>query len=177
MHTYFQKWFFKVKWLRKHPFIKTKNCHFSLKELSQLNRHTVAGGVAIGLFINFLPLPLQAIWASLLCLYFKTNLPIAVALTWINNPFTFIPINYFLYQVGLFILDEKPQLFPFLEFKFSLDHLMLFLEQFLSWAFTLGKPYILGVFIVSIASGALGYLLTSLLWELSQRLKKDLIKY
>ncbi|MBN9343151.1 MAG: hypothetical protein BGO76_04085 [Caedibacter sp. 38-128] len=174
MHTCFQKWFFRVKRLRKHPFIKTKNCHFSLKELSQLNRHTVAGGVAIGLFVNFLPIPLQVVWASLLCVYFKINLPIAVALTCINNPFTFVPINYFLYKVGLFVLNEPPQALAFPNFKFELAHFLSFLEQFLSWSLTLGKPFILGVIIVSLTAATLGYLLTVLLWEFSRCFKQYL---
>ncbi|AIL12724.1 hypothetical protein IM40_03000 [Candidatus Paracaedimonas acanthamoebae] len=178
IHTSFQKWVSNAKWFRKHTLLKTKNCQrFSFKELGQLNRHNVAGGVAIGLFVNFLPIPLQILWASLLCVYFKTNLPVAVALTWINNPFTFIPINYFLYKVGLFVLNEAPQLLTLPEFKLEIAHLMTFFEHFISWALTLGKPYILGVFIVSFASGTLGYLLTFLLWEISQKFKNFLKKY
>lgn len=172
----FQKRFLKVNRFKKHILYKVKNYPNFLKKLGPLNRHHVAGAVAIGLFVNFLPIPFQILWASLLSLYFKTNLPIAVALTWINNPFTFVPINYFLYKVGLFILNEPPQTFTFPTFKFEISHLMTFFEQFLSWTLTLGKPYILGVCMTSFIAAALGYLLTSLLWEFSQLLKKNLQK-
>ena len=132
----------------------------------------MAGGVAIGFFINFLPIPFQIIWASLLCFYFKVNLPVAAALTCINNPFTFIPINYFLYKVGLFILNEPPQTLTFPEIKFDPSHFMIFLDQFLIWILTLGRPYLLGVFLVSLSTAILGYLLTILLWEFSRAFKR-----
>src|SRR3546814_14828288 len=120
-----RKWFPTAKKLQSSPL---------LKKVGRFEKDPVARGFAVGLFVNFLPIPFQALWASLLCVYFKANLPIAVGLSFINNPFTFIPINYFMYKVGTHILGEPSQKFSFPSFKFDLDHFLTFLSQYFEWA-------------------------------------------
>lgn len=75
--------------------------------LFHFNRKSVAKGAAIGLFINFLPIPLQPVWALVLAIFCRANIPIAVSLTWINNPVTFIPINLFIYTIGSYFTGEE----------------------------------------------------------------------
>ncbi len=62
-----------------------------------LNRRSVAGGVAAGLFCGLVPGPFQIISASLVAILMKWNLPIAAFVTLYTNPVTFVP----LYLVGL----------------------------------------------------------------------------
>ncbi len=157
-----------MKWsLRKlFPTKKKLQNNLWIKKLGRFEKESVARGVAVGLFINFLPIPFQALWASLLCVYFKANLPIAVSLSFINNPFTFIPINYFLYKVGALILGEPPHQFAFPEFKFDLTHILASLDPCIDWALSLGKPYLLGIIIVPLTASILGYLLTKGLWTI-----------
>lgn len=136
------------------------------QELFHFKRHNVAGGIAIGLFVNFIPLPFQMFWAALLAVFFSVNLPIAVALTWINNPFTAIAINYFMYEVGAMILSQPSQINSYPTFSWEQETLYAFIKELVIWMGSLGKPYFVGVMVVSIGAAFLGYCLTHLLWGL-----------
>ena len=58
-----------------------------------LDSQAVAGGLALGLFIAFTPtIPFQMFLCALGALFFRVNLPIALAACWITNPVTAVPI-------------------------------------------------------------------------------------
>lgn len=57
-------------------------------------RDTVASGLAIGLFFSMiLILPLQMIFASVLAIRFRVNIPFAILGCWVSNVFTNVPIG------------------------------------------------------------------------------------
>ncbi len=170
------KWVPSLKMLMKSPNLRKMNTRLKRRGVGTFNRHTVAGGIAIGLFVNFLPIPFQIFWAAFLALLFSVNLPIAVSLTWVNNPFTFIPINFFIYKVGSLILRESPTAFSFPEFRGSQATFGSFLQEFMMWLGSLGKPYLLGVVVVSVSAALAGYCLTQAFWTLSLLLKKNTLK-
>ena len=69
--------------------------------------HSVALGVAVGLFVAFTPtvgvqIPIAFGIGTLL----KANRIVAVALTWISNVVTMLPFYYLYYVVGLFVLGR-----------------------------------------------------------------------
>lgn len=169
------------KWL---PNLKTLKKNSSLRRIkgslrqnvALFNRHTVAGGIAVGLFVNFLPIPFQMFWAAFLAILFSVNLPIAVALTWINNPFTFIPINFFHYKIGSMILSESPAPFSFPEFHWHQHTIGSFFQEATAWISSLGKPYLLGVIVVSVGAALGGYCLTHVFWSMDLLFKKKLLK-
>src|SRR6266542_1168006 len=74
--------------------------------LWHLNRRSVAGGVAIGMFAGLVPgsNPVQFLAAALLAVGFKVNLPIAVAVTLYTNPFTIVPLYYLAFKLGKLVL-------------------------------------------------------------------------
>ena len=51
-------------------------------------RDTVATGLAIGLFFSMVPLIPQSIFAAILAMRVKANVPMAMAACFISNPFT-----------------------------------------------------------------------------------------
>jgi len=55
-------------------------------------RDTVAIGLAIGLFFGVIPLVPQSLFAAIAAMRVKANIPFAVAITWISNPLTNVPI-------------------------------------------------------------------------------------
>jgi uncharacterized protein (DUF2062 family) len=55
-------------------------------------RDTVAVGVALGLFFGLIPLIPQSLFAAIAAMRVKANIPFAVAITWISNPLTNVPI-------------------------------------------------------------------------------------
>jgi uncharacterized protein (DUF2062 family) len=57
-------------------------------------RDTVASGLAIGLFFSMiLVLPFQMLFAAVLAMRFKVNVPFAMAACWVSNIFTNVPIG------------------------------------------------------------------------------------
>ena len=60
--------------------------------LWHLNRQSVAGGVAVGMFSGLVPGPLQMLSAALLAIPLRVNLPVALATTLYTNPFTIGPL-------------------------------------------------------------------------------------
>lgn len=121
-----------------------------------LNRRSVSGGFAVGLFIAWIPLPIQMLAAAALALLFRVNLPLSVVLVWITNPLTMGPMFWFAWRVG--------SLFP------GIEYAPLMFEPTLHW-FTAGiariwLPLTLGCLLLGAISSALGYLLCRLIWRL-----------
>lgn len=123
--------------------------------LWHLNRRSVANAFACGLFAMYTPpLPWQMIIAAILAISFNANLPIAVALVWITNPVTWIPMYYFAYWVGALLLGKE--IFAFSTFS----HLFSF-----ETAWELGAPLLLGCGVLMVAGAVLGYFGVHALWR------------
>ena len=69
------------------------------------NREMVSKSVLIGVFLAFLPIPLQMLVVIVLMRFLKFNVPVAIALCWISNPLTMPFIFYIEYLVGGFLLN------------------------------------------------------------------------
>ncbi|MDO4895771.1 MAG: DUF2062 domain-containing protein [Moraxella sp.] len=76
--------------------------------LWHMNRNALNRAVYIGVFCAFLPLPGQMPLAVIGALVFRANVPMAIALTWLTNPITAIPISWFAYYVGAILLGQPP---------------------------------------------------------------------
>ncbi len=73
----------------------------------------LARGIAVGLFIGFLPLfGLQMILAYLVAKPLRANRVLAMLSVWISNPFTAVFVYYPCYRLGRFLLTspDKPQI-------------------------------------------------------------------
>lgn len=124
--------------------------------LWHLNRHSTSGAMAIGLFVAFIPLPLHIFAAAALAILLRVNLPIALVVVWINNPFTIAPIFYFAYKLGALLLGVTP-------------HAVIFDLSWDWFATTLGdiwQPLVLGSLLLSTVSAAAGYYAVLGLWRL-----------
>lgn len=166
------------KWLKTHlPKHDTFKNHPRLQRFGKiladpnlwhLNRRSASRGVAVGLFVNFLPIPLQiimSIFGAVLC---RANLPLTVLMSLINNPFTFVPINYFIYRLGKFFLFEHAEN-GFTYFKWNLDSIVDVWSSFMLWLPQFGAAYFLGLIIVLIIAPVSGYFLTIFCWHLDVR--------
>lgn len=123
--------------------------------LWHINRRSVSGAIALGLFCAFIPVPFQMFLAAIGAILFRVNILIAVPTVWISNPFTIPPIFYFCYLVGVWILGLNPG-----EFHFELSFDWLANELALIW-----QPFLLGCFVVGSASAVVGFLGIRLLWR------------
>jgi hypothetical protein len=135
--------------------------------LWHLNRRSVSLAFAIGLWAMYTPpLPWQMVIAAVLAIYFNANLPIAVALVWITNPVTWLPLYYAAYKLGSLVLGQG--FFQFDQFSqlFSIEKI-----------FELGAPLLLGCFILMNLGAALGYFGVQILWRRSVLRKLAIRKY
>lgn len=124
--------------------------------LWHFNRHSVARAVGAGLFAAFLPIPLQSPFAAALALWLRANLPIAVLMVFITNPFTMVPLEISAYWLGSLVVPGEFKPLP---------------EQFeWSWIWdnlsSIGLPLIVGHFMLSIIGAILGYWGIQAFWRI-----------
>jgi hypothetical protein len=63
--------------------------------------HSIALGLAVGIFIGFMPIvPLQTVAVLALAYLFRCNKFTAVMGTWISNPIDIVPFYWLLFYVG-----------------------------------------------------------------------------
>lgn len=124
--------------------------------LWHLNRRSVSGAFAVGLFWAFIPMPLQMVAAAATAIPMRVNLPISVALVWITNPLTIPPVFYFTYLVGTWILGTPPSTKGF-ELSFE------YLSESMA---AIWQPLYLGSFICGLLAAIIGYCAMRGLWRL-----------
>ncbi|MDQ7043729.1 MAG: DUF2062 domain-containing protein [Sulfurimonas sp.] len=76
-------------------------------EFLQANRKMISRGVFIGIFIAFIPMPMQMALVLAFMPVFRFNVPVALAMCWLSNPFTMPPMYYMEYLTGSFFLGSE----------------------------------------------------------------------
>ena len=136
--------------VRDHRYIGALGPAFHHPNLWHLNRRSVAGGVAIGVLCGMIPLPIQMVFAAVLAIVFRVNLPTALAATWYINPFTIVPLYYLAYKVGTLLTgDASPPGGP-PPVDLSLGNVGDWVPILRGWLDAMGKPFLVGL----CASGA-----------------------
>lgn len=125
------------------------------RNLWHMNRRSVAGAFAIGLFSAFIPIPFQMLLAAGLAIIFRCNLPISVALVWVTNPITMPPLFFLAYKIGAWLTNVH--LGPF-EFELSLH--WLFTELRDRW-----RPFLAGCLFMGALTGSIGYIAARIIWR------------
>ncbi len=118
------------------------------------SRRSIAGGLALGLFIGFTPtMGAQIILAGIAAFFLKVNLPMALAGSFVTNPLT-APVIYPLeYHLGVWLVGVPE--------AHELEGYTGMLRSFARYA----KPLWIGSVVVGGAAAALAYGLVSLVWE------------
>ncbi len=139
--------------------------------LWHLNRRSARGAFAAGLFAALMPMPGQTLLAAAFAIIFRCNIPIAVALCWLTNPFTMAPIFYICYNIGSWVLGTPPLS---VEFHATFEWLIASIDS-------VGKPFLVGSLIFAAVVSASAWLLIDRLWILAvrrnrrkKRLQKDI---
>lgn len=132
-------------------------------ELWRFTRRSVPRGVALGLFVGiFLLIPgVQIIGVALLALPCRANIPLGAAMTFLSNPATTPFIIAFSVYVGNVTFGLHADVSTF-------DKLLAAgasLSEWAAWFFSDAAPaFLAGLFIVSLVSAVLGYVLSSVIW-------------
>jgi len=139
--------------------------------LWHLNRRSVAGGVAAGMFAGLIPgsNPVQFTAGALLAIAFRVNLPIAVLLTLYSNPFTIVPLYAAAYALGQLALLRPVGEVPPLPSRLADQGYGDWLLAGLHWFASLGKPLLVGLPLLAVALALIGYFAIDGGWRLSVR--------
>jgi uncharacterized protein (DUF2062 family) len=134
--------------------------------LWHLNRHSAAGGVAIGLATGLIPGPLQMLGALLLALVFRVNLPLALVTTFYSNPFTIVPLYLLAYILGGMLTGESVKDISVPDFDWNPAHLAETLREGVDWIASLGHTLAIGVAMEAMLFSRLGYFLVRTGWRI-----------
>lgn len=153
---FIRRWLPNDETFRRHPRLRFLGTLLQNANIWHLNRGSVSGGVSVGLFTAWVPVPVQMVLAALAAILLRVNLPISVVLVWVTNPVTIPPLYYFAYKLGTWILRIPTQ--P-VHFELSLVWMKTQLLEI--W-----EPLLLGCLVLAILSALSGNLAVRLLWRM-----------
>jgi uncharacterized protein len=134
--------------------------------LWHLNRRSVAGAVAIGLFSGLVPGPFQMLTALLLAIPFKRNIPVALLVTLYTNPLTIVPLYVLAFEYGNLLLGRGHGLAAIEPFAMNWTDWLGSMRALADWCVAMGKPLALGLVALALTLAALGYAATEIAWRL-----------
>ncbi|MET0311208.1 MAG: DUF2062 domain-containing protein [Burkholderiaceae bacterium] len=140
--------------LAAHPWLKPVAEHLLHPRLWHLQHEAVARGVAIGLFWAFAIPVGQILAAAAHCIWWRANVPIAVGMTLITNPFTTGFWLWLAFEMGSKAMGRDGSAPP-------LGDMGL-----VQWVMALGQPALLGLGLLASGSAVLGYIAVKLGWRL-----------
>ncbi|MDA3909495.1 MAG: DUF2062 domain-containing protein [Sulfurimonas sp.] len=134
-------------------------------EYLSTNRKMVSKAVFIGIFIAFIPMPMQMLLVLAMMPFFKFNVPIALAMCWLSNPFTMPPMYYMEYLTGSFFLGSEP-----LEVNMTLEWFSKNIDNIFIDLYT-------GTLFYSVVGSLSGYWLVNHFWRGSVERDKKLHRH
>jgi uncharacterized protein (DUF2062 family) len=156
MKIFFKQILPSISKIKENPNMKMFGKLLHDPNLWHLNRRSLSGGTAVGLFVAFIPLPLQMLIAAAIAIVFRVNLPLSVSLVFITNPITIPIFFYFAYRVGTILLGME---------ALSMQ-LLISMEQLYNSIDDILLPLLVGSFVVGSVVALTGYILVNLLWRL-----------
>ncbi len=135
------------------------------REYLSTNRRMVSRAVFIGVFIAFIPMPMQMALVLAFMPFFKFNVPIALAMCWLSNPFTMPPMYYLEYITGAFFLGSEiaPVKMTVAWFSENLDNIFI--------------PLYTGTLFYSVVGSSLAYWTVNYFWKESVNRDKKLHRH
>ena len=149
--------------LAKHPLLKPIAHRVLARELWHLQHASVARGAAIGMFWAFAVPFGQVLFAAAHCVWWRANIPVAAAVTFITNPFTIGFWLWLAYKVGHLLMDTPPS--TMLAMPSSAAEVAL-------WAKALGWPAFIGMAFFAVQGALLAYFIVFFGWRARVALKR-----
>ena len=135
------------------------------REYLSTNRRMVSKAVFIGIFIAFIPMPMQMLAVVALMPFTRFNVPIAIAMCWLSNPFTMPPMYYMEYVTGAFILGSE------------IEPVEMTLEWFSDNIGKIFVPLYVGTFFYSVVGSLTAYYIVNRFWKSSVDRDKKLHRH
>jgi uncharacterized protein len=165
---FFKKYLPSHETIRQNRFVGIFGDSLQHHNLWHLNRRSVAGGVAAGLFTGLIPgsNPVQFFFAALFAIVFKVNLPVAIITTLYSNPFTILPIYAAAYALGAFVTGDGAGTIPQTELDLMDKSIGEWIPTLVDWVVSLGKPLFVGIVLLALLLSIGGYGLVRGGWRL-----------
>ncbi|MBL8487734.1 MAG: DUF2062 domain-containing protein [Rhodocyclaceae bacterium] len=132
--------------------------------LWHLNRHSAAGGVAVGMFCGLIPGPFQMFGAVVCSVVFRVNLPVALLATLYTNPFTIVPLYLIAFGIGNLVVAGGGEFVAPPEF--GTQGLVAWLKSLVDWTLALGKPLAVGLALLAFLLAVAGYAVVRIAWRI-----------
>ena len=131
-------------------------------ELWRFTRRSVPRGVALGMLVGIIVPFAQILFAALLSLPVRANVPVAGLTTFITNPFTTPLIWVVAYKVGSWLLrvDAMTLMQPVTR---TMEQTQF--DTMLTWLTGATLVTAFGLVVVAVVSAAVSYLITSFIWR------------
>ena len=133
--------------------------------LWHLNRRSVAGAVAAGMFCGLIPGPFQMLGAAICAVIFRVNLPLGMLITFYSNPFTIVPLYIAAFTLGQWALPGPRQHFVAPP-EYAAQGLIAWGHELTNWMIGLGTPLALGLVLLAAGLALLSYFLVRLVWRI-----------
>ena len=131
-------------------------------ELWRFHRRSVPRGVALGVLVGILVPVAQTVFAALLALPARANVPVAALTTFLTNPFTTPPIWVGAYWVGKWLLHIDAGT-PGRPIATQLNSQA---GGWLRWLLSDAAPATaVGLVVIAVIGAAIGYLLAAFWWR------------
>lgn len=127
--------------------------------LWHLNRRSMPGAVAIGLFCGLIPGPFQMLGSLLLAIPLRKNIPVALAVTFYTNPFTIVPLYVIAYEYGRLLAGDGAAPRHLVPDGWNFSALW-------QWMLELGRPLAVGLVALALTLAVVGYFAAALAWRL-----------
>jgi len=141
------------------PWLRPVRPYLSDDRLWALERHSVAKGVAMGLFMGLLLPVAQFLFAVVGATVIRGHVAISAACTLVTNPLTVPPIYWAAYEIGDWLVPGP----------FTLDlapaQAIGWLGTAATWLVTHGMPLMTGLFVLAVAASVLGFVAVHMLWK------------
>lgn len=161
---YFRKYLPTAESIRANRWLAWLGPFLDHPALWRLNRKSVAGAVAIGLFSGLVPGPLQMLTAALLAVPLKKNLPVALFVTLYTNPLTIVPLYLLAYGYGRLLVGGDGGAVP-APYEMDWASPVASAAGLFHWMVSLGPPLAVGLVALALTLAALGYAVVDLGWR------------
>lgn len=152
--------------VRDHRHLRWAGPMLKHPNLWHLNRHSVAGGVAVGILGGLIPGPVQILIAATLAMLLRVNMPVAVATTFLTNPFTWPVIFFVAYEIGRRVLGGNGGRMTEFDFDWQSQPWTDFFPELWRWMLSLGEAFLVGNAILATVLSILAYFGIQLAWRL-----------
>ncbi len=162
---FFRKYLPGIEEIRAHKSLAWCAGRLGHPNLWHLNRDSVAGAVAIGLFAGLIPGPFQMLGAALLAIPLRRNLPVALLTTLYTNPFTIVPLYVVAYGYGRLLLGASGAQAEIRTFDWNWADWTGSARAMADWMLSLGQPLALGLVALALTLAAVGYVAVQVAWR------------